>query len=288
MNDDTVNENIRSAILKKCYSKEVDNESKDECIIKLKAILDSIMLGNKFVTIYSFPEGKFIFTHKLNEILGYSEDVFTLENLYNSPEATIKITLEEDALHIKRCDKVMCKMITEKYFVTGFEDCYEITFRVRHADGHILTIRRSCYMFEIDDDNIAKSHIDIWEVIPDTNFTHVFVNILSKDALKKNVAFYNTNLDLIGIKLTERQYQILHLKDRRKINKEIAEILNITAKTLDNHINKLMKALNIFCEGYNIDYRLYNSSDILHITKIFGLYPRPYSNWQEYSLVDMA
>src|SRR5690606_661519 len=263
MNENTVNENIRSAILKKCYSKEVKNESKDECIIKLKAILDSIMLVNGFVTIYNFAEAKFIFKHKLDKVLGYSEDIFTLENLYNLPEATHKITLEEDALHIQRCDKVVCKMITQKYFVTGFEDCYEITFRVRHANGHILTVRRSCYMFEIDD-NIAKSHIDIWEVIPDTNFTHVFVNILSKDALEKNIAFYNTNLDLIGIKLTERQYQILHLKDRRKINKEIAEILNITAKTLDNHINKLMKALNLFCEGYDIPYKLYNSSDLLH------------------------
>src|SRR5690606_25912291 len=118
--------------------------------------------------------------------------------------------------------------------------------------------------------------------------THVFVNILSRDALEKNIAFYNTNSDLIGIKLTERQYQILHLKDRRKINKEIAEILNITAKTLDNHINKLMKALNLFCEEYNISYKLYNSSDILHFTKTFGLYPRPYSNWEKYSLVNMV
>lgn len=108
------------------------------------------------------------------------------------------------------------------------------------------------------------------------------------DALEKNRAFYNTNLDLIGIKLTERQYQILYLKDRRKVNKEIAETLNITAKTLDNHINKLMKALNLFCEVYNIPYRLYNSTDILHFTKTFGLYPRPYCHWEEYSLVNMV
>lgn len=287
MNENTVNENIKSAILERCYSREV-NKEKDKCIIKLKAILDSSMLGNKFVTIYNFAEGKFIFTHKLDEVLGYNEDVFTLENLYNLPEATLKITPEEDAWHIKRCDKVMCKMITQKYFVNGFEDCYEITFRVRHANGHILTMRRSCYLFEIDDENMAKSHIDIWEVIPDTNFTHVCVNILSKDAFEKNTAFYNTNLDLLGIKLTERQYQILHLKDRRKINKEIAEILNITSKTLDNHINKLMKALNLYCEVFNVDYRIYNSSDILHFTKAFGLYPRPYSNWEEYSLVNMV
>ena len=277
-----VNKKIRNAIIEKCFNKEVNNEKREDCLKKLKAILDSRMLGNKFVTIYSFEEEKFIFTHKLSEALGYEEKDFTLSALYNLDSSLLKITFEEDVVHLKRCDKVICKMITKKYFVDSFDDCYEIIFRVRHAKGNILTVRRSCYMFHIDEDNIALSHIDIWEVIPDTNFTHVNINILSKNPVQKNLAFYNFNLEQIGIKLTERQYQILLLKDNRKINKEIALILNITTKTLDNHINKLMKNLNDYCEMMKMNFRIYNTSDLLYFTKLYGLYPKPFFKTQHF------
>ena len=59
VNKKSIDQKIRSAILQTCKDKK-DLKNIEECILKLKAILDTIMLGNKFVTIYNFEEKNLI------------------------------------------------------------------------------------------------------------------------------------------------------------------------------------------------------------------------------------
>lgn len=245
---------------------------------KLKVVLDSLVTGEKFVTIFNFKETKFIFLHKVEDVLGYTKEEFTIEALNNSPVSDILITSEKDITHKLRYDLVMYKLLTKGYFLTSLQDCYEITFRVLHKSGREIVVRRSCYIYEVSNDGIPLSHIDIWEVIPGIHHDHVLVNLISKKNNNANLDFFDINTEILGIKFTDRQMEILKYKEERKLNKEIAHVLNITDKTLDNHINKMIGNFNSFLIKNNIYQRIYNVSDLLYFSRMFGLYPKPVHN----------
>lgn len=242
---------------------------------KLKVVLDSLVTGEKFVTIFNFKEAKFVFLHKVEDILGYKKEEFTIEALNNSSVSDIQITSKKDIAHKLRYDLVMYKLLTKGYFLTSLEDCYEITFRVLHKTGREIVVRRSCYIYEVSSDGIPLSHIDIWEVLPNIHHDNIVVNLISRKNNKANLDFFNTNSEILGIKFTDRQLEILKYKEERKLNKEIANELKITDKTLDNHINKMIGNFNLFLMEKNIEQKIYNTSDLLYFSRMFGLYPKP-------------
>lgn len=247
----------------------------DECVPKLESIIKGMTLGYKFITIRDFSSIKYKVFYNMKETLGYSEDEFNLDAIYNSSNSPVKITHEDDLAHKIRYDIIIHKILTENYIVKSFEECYESTFRVYHKNGHIITLRKTTFIFEVNDNNTPKSHIAIWEVVSNSNFTGVCANIISKNNPTANRDFYNFNADILNIKLTDRQLDILELKADRKINKEIADILDIKGKTIESHISRLTKSLNGYCEDEKIDFFIYNTQDLLHFLKLYGLFPRP-------------
>ncbi len=242
---------------------------------KLKIVLDSLVTGEKFVTIFNFKEARFDFLHRVEDILGYTQEEFTIEALNNSPASDIHITSGKDIIHKLRYDLVMYKLLTKGYFLTSLEDCYEITFRVLHKNGKEMVVRRSCYIYEISRNGIPLSHIDIWEILPNIHHGHILINLISKNNNNANLDFFNVNAEILGIKFTDRQLEILKYKEERKLNKEIAQELKITDKTLDNHINKMIGNFNSFLMNNNIDQKIYNVSDLLYFSRMYGLYPKP-------------
>src|SRR5690606_3589828 len=154
---------------------------------KLKVVLDSLVTGEKFVTVFNFKEAKFVFLHKVEDVLGYTKEEFTIEALNNSPVSAMQITSGKDIAHKLRYDMVMYKLLTKGYFLTSLEDCYEITFRVLHKNGREIVVRRSCYIYEVSNDGIPLSHIDIWEVLPNIHHGHIQVNLISKNNKNANL-----------------------------------------------------------------------------------------------------
>ncbi len=242
---------------------------------KLNAALESLVLGQKFVTIFNFKEAKFVFLHKIEELLGYSDDEFTIEALNNSPISSLKITSEKDISHKLRYDLAIYELLKSGQFLSSLDDCYEITFRILHKDGYEVVVRRSCYIYEISEQGIPLSHIDIWEILPNMNLQYIFINLISKKSTNANLLFYEINAKILGMNLTNRQLEILKLKEERQFNKEIADNLNITEKTLDNHINRMISKLNSYFSANKIECKIANASDLLFYSRKYGLYPKP-------------
>ena len=165
--------------------------SESESVSRLKSILEGMVLGYKFITIREFSSVSYKLQYKVEEILGYSDVEFTTESIYNSPNAPTKITYPDDLIHKVRYDLLIYKVLTRNYVIKSFEDGFEMVFRVKHKNGNIITIRRSMYIFQVNDEGVPLSHIDLWEVIPNSSFTHVTASIISKNNPTANKDFYD-------------------------------------------------------------------------------------------------
>jgi len=224
----------------------------------------------KFITIYDFHKKKFVFHHGVTQNTGYENQEFTVETLNNAEGIKPHIIHPTDIEHKLRYDLVMYKLLAEGVKIASLADSYEIVMRIVLKSGDIKSVRRQTYIFETDDNGTPMTQLDVWEVLKDINpYVKVRLNYSGKGVTKR---FYQINRELLKFQITQRQIEIIKLRQQRFDNKQIAEKLNVSPKTIENHIRSLKLKIQDFYNQKNIDEKIQNMNDIIHFIKTYGIF----------------
>ncbi len=233
------------------------------------------LLGRAFITVFDFSAYRFTEHLFLEALTGYTPAEFTIEKLYSD------IVHPEDKEAVMRYNQCAYRLITNQNFTfEALKDCYCCNFRIFHRKEHILSVRRSCYIYRLEPKTKKPTQqLDIWEILPDYSFDGV-VRPTFISATKQNEIFslfYEENLKLLKhIQFTPKQLQVLAAKSEGLYDKEIAEKLHISQKTVEKHVSDLLKKSTTFLQQKGISHARINDKDeLIRFAKAYGLLPIP-------------
>ena len=234
-------------------------------------IINSIIGISKFITIYNFELKKFTFHHLVKETLGYTDKEFTIEAINNAENSNIHIIYKDDIEHKRRYDLIIYQFLASGLEIASLADNYEISLRIIDKEKNVKRVVRQSYIFETDSKGTPISQLDIWKIVPNDNpYVSVRLNHSSKTDLLD--LFYKKNRQLLGFNITKRQIEILKLRNQRLDNKSIAHQLNISLKTVENHIHKLKRNMQDYEQLNASKEQIYNMNDMLHFVRKYGLF----------------
>jgi len=250
------------------YISSIDNYDK-----KLEQIKNGLIGNNKFITEYNFIEKEFTNKFNIKECLGYSNEEFTIRNTNNNYTCNTKIIHEDDVKHKIRYDHITYMLITKAYSFEALKDYYKLIFRIRHKNGSIIKVERSVFLFRMTPDGMPFSQLDVWEV-SQNNTTYVTPSYYTPNYQTIMKDFYKLNSEILKIKFTNKEKEILSLKDKQLHNKEIANLLNINSvRTVEKHIENMKIKVENFYMKENIKKEINSAYEVLNFAKEYGLYP---------------
>jgi len=237
----------------------------------LNDVIKGITGVNTFITIYHFQTKEILFCYHVLENIGYTKDEFTIEAINNAENNPIHIIHPHDIEHKLRYDLVMYQLMAEGVKISSLADNYKISLRIIDKQDKVKRVSKQSYIFEVDENGTPLTQLDIWRLIPNDN---PYVSIQLNSEHNKNIIdlFYKKNRELLGIKITERQMEILKLRNQRLDNKSVASHLFISVKTVENHIRNLTLTVKAYCDLHQIDEQIYNMNDLLHFIIKYGIF----------------
>ena len=87
----------------------------------------------------------------------------------------------------------------------------------------------------------------------------VFIQPELAPLLKEKMDEKNNNIDRVEDNLTKREIEVLKLIAEGLFNKEIAYMLNISEKTVKNHVSNIFKKINVSDRTQAADYAIKNN-----------------------------
>ncbi|NQU32968.1 MAG: hypothetical protein HQ521_07010 [Bacteroidetes bacterium] len=226
---------------------------------------------NKFITLFDYHAGKFVFHYKVTEFTGYTENEFTIPAINNSPQSQFQIIHPDDIEHKRRYDYlVLFNLMSMGVRITPLHDNYEIFMRIVTRNGETKRVNRQSFIYEVDEGGIPLSQLDIWKIIPN-NTEYVSVGLNYEGWKDVYDVFYAKNRLFLEFNITNRQVEILTLKAKRHDNTAIADCLHISTKTVENHINILKHKMKEFCEFRCPSVQVKDLNDIIHFVKKWGI-----------------
>ncbi len=247
-----------------------DVKDRDKQKKKLIHIINGITGLHKFITIYDFEKKKFVFRHGVLKNTGYSHEEFTIEAINNAKGTLPHIIHPDDIEHKLRYDLVMYKLLAEGVKITSLADSYEISLRMILKNGSVRSVRRQTYIFETNANGTPVSQLDIWEILKEINpYVKIQLSYAGHGVTKR---FYQINRALLDFNITPKQIEIIKLRNDRLNNKQIAEKLGISVKTVENHIRNLKLKIQSFYKHNNVDERIDDMNDIIHFVKTYGIF----------------
>lgn len=255
----------------------IDNDAKD----KLNALLLNTM-GQVFITVFDFAKYEFTELFKVEKYLGYSDREFTIRTLNNDPLETIHITHPDDIEHTIRYNTIIYKLLSDPpagHCFELLEDNYEIVFRIRHKDGRFIRIRRKCYLMSLQN-GFPEKHIDTWEILNNDFSTHVTTRFQTRThQLNEAITamFFRLNCDSVAFWLTPRECEIVKLKVIGKLDKEVADTLGISSRTVEKRVADLRSRANDYLEKRRVKGYVGTTYELIQFLLSYGLYPIPES-----------
>ncbi len=247
-----------------------DVQDRDKQKKKLIHIINGITGLYKFITIYDFEKKKFVFHHGVLQNTGYEHAEFTIEAINNAENATPHIIHPDDIEHKLRYDLVMYKLLAEGVRITSLADSYEISFRIILKNRTVKSVRRQTFIFETNTNGTPITQLDIWEILNDLNpYVKIQLNYTGNGVTKR---FYQINRELLNFQISLKEIQIIKFRKERLDNKQIADKLGVSVKTIENYIRNLKLKIQDFYTLKNIDDKITNMNDIIHFIKIYGIF----------------
>jgi len=236
-------------------------------------ILNGCIGGNKFITEFCYVENKFIRKVGIKDCLGYTESDFTVEALNNDDLNKQNLTFPMDLKHKMRYDIITYSLISSNYQFTPLEDHYRLNFRMIHADGSILNVYRSVYLFRLSEDNIPLSQLSIWEISYHP-LAYVKAEYITPNYKELLNLFYQKNALILNTKFTPTERRIINLKASQYSNKEIVDELSMSSiRTVEKHMENITRKCAKLTNEQGEVVRISRSSDILLLLRKYGLYP---------------
>jgi len=258
---------LRAELIKHFNNTDVKNREQHKELIN---IINGFTGLYKFITVYDFYKKKFVFHHGVNRNTGYSPKEFTIESINNAPGVKPHIIHPKDIEHKLRYDLVIYKLLAEGIDISSLADYYEIKLRIILKNGQLKKVRRQTYVFETDENGSPKTQLDIWELLNDNDpYVRVRLNYSGNNITKR---FYEINRELLNFDITQKQIEIIKLRYNRYDNKQIAEKLNVSIKTIENHIRNLKLKIKTFYRQKNINEKVRNMNDIIHFINLYGIF----------------
>ncbi len=228
-------------------------------------------ITNTFFTLFDYLDGAFTFHCNVEKYTGYLPKEFTISAINNHHNATYKIIHPDDIEHKLRYDYlVLVNLMNRDRVLEPMKDSYEIFMRIVLKDGTIKRVIRQSFTFDMDENKMPTSQLDIWKIIPNhSEYVNVGLNYDGWDDVYE--IFYQKNRSFLNFELSKRHIEIIKLKMQRKDQKTIAEILNVSPKTIENHLDCIKQKIRLFCHTKNLDTHIYTSNDIIHFIKKWGI-----------------
>lgn len=261
------------------------NSSKEGCYIdsntqdKINALLLNT-IGQVFITVFDFKKYDFTEQFKVEKYLGYSDQEFTIRALNNDPSEKIHITHPDDIQHTIRYNTIIYELLSappEGHCFELLEDNYEVVFRVRHKDGHFLRVRRKCYLMSLQNGR-PETHLDTWEILNNDFNTYVTTRFQTSTRQMNEaitIRFYRLNCESVAFWLTPRECEIIKLKAIGKLDKEVADALGISSRTVEKRIADLRSRANDYLEKHRSERYLGTTYELIQFLLSYGLYPMP-------------
>ncbi|MEO1263456.1 MAG: LuxR C-terminal-related transcriptional regulator [Bacteroidota bacterium] len=241
--------------------------------------LNSIMfnpIGQFFFTVFDFDEFEFKERHRIEKHLGYTGNEFNIKSLNNDSTQKFQITHTNDIGHVLRYNTIIYELLAKPPKGCQFElltDNYEILFRIRHKDGHFLRVRRKCFLMSLKNGR-PKTHLDTWEILHNDYNTNVIIRFQTKN-LEMNEAvtesFYELNCKELDFYLTPREKDIVAFKEEGLFDKEVADRLGVSRRTVEKRLLDLKKRINDFLEKNKIKKYVGTNFEMIQFLKSFGL-----------------
>ncbi len=243
----------------------------EDSIPNISQLISGLSKINSFVTLYDFTQGKYIFHHRVEECTGYNPIEFTIDAIRNDPDSKIKMVHPDDIQHKSRFEMILFEMVTESIQIKPLSEHTEYHFRIIKKNGEIIKVSRQSFLFETLADGTPLTLLEKWKIIPH-NDDYVKIYLFSDFPNLEDI-FYAKNRAVLDFKITDRQIEIIKLRNKRLDNQSIANFLNISLKTVENHIRLIKQNIQDFYDRENIEESLKNMSDVLHFIKLFSIFP---------------
>ncbi len=260
-------------VLRKLLTDQFSKSSlaKNKQVKSISDLINGITGINKFITVYHFKQKKFIYHYQIHDILGYTDNEFTIEAVNNSNPSPIHVIHPDDIEHKLRYDLILYQILADGVTISSLADNYEISLRIIDKENNIKRVKRQSYIFETDKNGVPTSQLDIWKVIPND---HPYVKVQLHHSTNEMVDeyFYKKNRTLLNFEISNRQIEILKLRNQRLDNKSIAQKLHISVKTVENHIHNVKKKMQEFCDKRKVTEPIYNMNDMLHFVRKYNIF----------------
>lgn len=181
---------------------------------------------NIAVYIFDLKKLQHIWTNKnYYKIIGYSYD----EIKCLGPE-WVSRNYHPDDIHVMH-DRI-------KYFNQNKGDTFSGIYRIKHKNGHWVWVYSNTIVYKRGQDNQAEQLLGICIDFSD-NFKTMkqFAELYRENQQLKN--------QLLTASLTKREKEVIKKIANGKTSNEIAELLNISTHTANNHRKNLLKKLNL-------------------------------------------
>ncbi len=237
----------------------------------IKQLISGLSKINSFVTLYDFQQEKYIFHHRVKECLGYSDEEFTIEAIRNDPDSILQIVHPIDISHKARMEMIMFSLVLENIQIKPLSEHTDYHFRIYKKNKDIIKVSRQSFLFEIDKNGAPITLLEKWKIIPNED-DYVKIHLFAEDP-KIEKLFYEKNRSILDFQITPRQIEIIKLRNKRLDNLEISKKLNISQKTVENHIRILKQNISEFYQEKKINQPLKNMGDVLHFIKTYLIFP---------------
>lgn len=226
---------------------------------------------NSFVTLYDFQQEKYIFHYNVKKNTGYSPNEFTIDAIRNAPQSPLKIVHVDDIGHKSRIEMLVMGLALENIKIKSLSEHVDTQFRIYTKNKQIIKVSRHSFMFGINEFGLPQTLLEKWKIIPHTD-DYVKINLFSDDPKIEKI-FYEKNRAVLNFNITNRQMEIVKLRNKRFDNLEVAKNLDISLKTVENHIRILKQNIFEYYQNNNINQPLKNMGDILHFVKTYFIFP---------------
>ena len=199
--------------------------------------IDNFPLNSKqCLYVICWQNSKVYYQRNIDNLLGYSEDEFTLE-------AILKIAHPNDLNLINRITQAVVNYLTNNILFNLKSSTLNITYRFRKRDGTYIKILRQSTLFEVTKNGKMKSMLSL---VTDISFFDKTNNInwefnaplLDQKAFREEI--YKEFNDFF----TNRELAIINLIANNYKTKEIAKKLFITEHTAYSHRKNILKKSN--------------------------------------------
>lgn len=192
-----------------------------------------------FLYVYNYSEGRMVYTHGIQEVLGYPDDEMDLELLFQTVHP-------DDAPIMGRLNQCALEAMNKIRNPANLHDlCLSLDYRIRKADGEYLKVFDQTSVFELDEAS-GKVH-STFSLCKDITAIKSS-NIMGWQA--HGFEFLDFELpegseNRLQYQPTTRELDVLKMIAQGQGSKAIAEDLCISPMTVATHRRNLLKRIGV-------------------------------------------